>query len=135
MLNKKQCSHLISVFVFALLPFNRVSVEIRHHQRGRRTSRFGWKVLCFGLGLLLSTGWWLQPLGHFCFLLTHCRQGVKKPSRIEQVLLTVSPRQLCDVFMSRLFRWPQSGLLAGRFAGQVRYPGLLARQGVGVFLW
>lgn len=67
---KKVFSYLISVFVFALLPFDCVAAQIRHYQREWRVIRVGLRVVCCAFGFLLSTGRWFKPLGHFSFPLT-----------------------------------------------------------------
>lgn len=127
----------VSVFVLALLPFDCMSVQIRHYQRGRGPIRVGLTVVCWALRLLLSTGSWLQPVGHIRFLLTDCwLQGVKKLSRIKRVPLSVICCRWCDFFMSHLFRRPRSSWLdTDCFARQVGYPGFLANKRVSVFLW
>lgn len=123
------------MFVFALLPFHCVSVQIRHYQRGRRALRVGLRVVRCAFGLLLSTAGWFKPLDRFNVALTDCRQGVKKLSRIKRVALPVVPLRFRDVFMSRLFGRPRAWLVAGCFVGQVGYPGLLTQQRVSVLLW
>lgn len=133
--SKQYWSHLISMFVFALLPFDCVSVQTGHHQRGRSAIHGGLRLACRGLLLLLSTGSRFKPLGHFCFLPTDCWQGVKKPSRINWVPLPVIRRCFRDIFRSRVFGQLHSGLFKGCLVGQVGDSGLFTRQRVSVFLW
>lgn len=130
-------SHLIFVFVFALLPLDGVSAQTGHSLRGRRTiglDAVGRCSVCHGLGLLWRDGCWFEPFSHLCVLLTDCRQGVKKPLWVQGSLLAAVPCRLCRVFMTSLFGRFRSGLFRGRLVGEMGYPGLLARQGVGVFL-
>lgn len=131
-------SHLIFVFVFALLPLDGVSAQTGHSLRGRRTIGLDavgrWSVCC-GLGLLRCDGCWFEPFSHLCVLLTDCRQGVKKPLGVQGNPLAAVPRCLLRVFMTSLFGRFRSGLFCGRLVGEMGYPGLLARQGVSVFLW
>lgn len=119
--------------MFVLFPFNCVSAQVRRCQRVGRAIRDRLMVVCWAFWLLLSTGTWFHPLGRFCFPLTDCWQGVKKPSRIDRVPLPIS--RFCGVSISRMFGRPQSWLVTGCFTWQVGYPGLLTRQRVSIFLW
>lgn len=125
------------MFVFALLPLDGVSAQTGHSLRGRRT--IGWdavgrRSVWRGLGLLWRYRCWFEPFRHLCVPLTDCRQGVKKPLGVQGNPLATVPCRLLRVFMTSLFGRFRSGLFRGRLVGEMGYPGLLARQGVGVFL-
>lgn len=130
-------SHLIFVFVFALLSLDGVSAQTGHSLWGRRTIGLDavgrWSVWS-GLGLLWRDGCWFEPFSHLCVPLTDCRQGVKKPLGVQGNPLAAVPCRLLRVFLTSLFGRFRSGLFHGRLVGEMGYPGLLARQGVCVFL-
>lgn len=109
---KNSDSHLIFVFVFALLPLDGAPVG-----PGNRLQR---RMLTVGPWLLPRGLWFLwflrfQPLGGLGVPLAHSRQGVEKPLRVQRVFLAAVSRRLRGVSVARLPRRLDSGRLGGRF--------------------
>lgn len=122
-----------SAFVFALLPFDCVSVQIWHFQRRGGVVRVGCRVVFWFFILLLNSVSRTQPFRQPRILFTDFWQGVKQLFRIQRVWFPLAWSHFC-VFVIRLLGWPKSGLFTGTFVWQVGYPRLLAGQRVGVFL-